>query len=64
MSSRKIKELSHPGLSHIEQECQESLIQGKIHMQQIQILIKLSFAELCDSRLSGLPPFDNLAIIY
>ena len=24
-------QLSHPGLSHIEQECQESLIQGKIH---------------------------------
>ena len=27
-------QLSHPGLSHIEQECQESLIQGKIHSQQ------------------------------
>ena len=27
-------QLSHPGLSHIEQECQESLIQGKIHNQQ------------------------------
>ena len=27
-------QLSHPGLSHIEQECQESLIQGKIHDQQ------------------------------
>ena len=27
-------ELSHPGLSHTEQECQESLIQGKIHNQQ------------------------------
>ena len=26
-------ELSHPGLSHTEQECQESLIQGKIHNQ-------------------------------
>ena len=25
---------SHPGLSHIEQECQENLIQGKIHIQQ------------------------------
>ena len=24
-------QLSHPGLPHIEQECQESLIQGKIH---------------------------------
>ena len=26
--------LSHPGLPHIEQECQESLIQGKIRNQQ------------------------------
>ena len=31
-------QLSHPSLSHIEQECQESLIQGKIHVHiQIQI---------------------------
>ena len=27
-------QLSHPGLSHTEQECQKSLIQGKIHNQQ------------------------------
>ena len=27
-------QLSHRGLSHIEQECQENLIQGKIHIQQ------------------------------
>ena len=27
-------ESSHPGLSHTEQECQESLIQGKIDNQQ------------------------------
>ena len=27
-------QLSHPGLSHTEQECQESLIQGKIRNQQ------------------------------
>ena len=27
-------QLSHPGLSHTKQECQESLIQGKIHNQQ------------------------------
>ena len=26
-------QLSHPGLSHIEKECQERLIQGKIHSQ-------------------------------
>ena len=27
-------QLSHTSLSHTEQECQESLIQGKIHNQQ------------------------------
>ena len=27
-------QLSHPGLFHIEQECQESLIQEKSHIQQ------------------------------
>ena len=27
-------QMSHPSLSHTEQECQESLIQGKIHNQQ------------------------------
>ena len=30
-------QLSHLGLSHTEQECQESLIQGKIHNQQNSI---------------------------
>ena len=29
-----LNQLSHPGLSHTEQERQESLIQGKIHNQQ------------------------------
>ena len=29
-------QLSHPGLSYIEQECQESLIQRKIHNQKIR----------------------------
>ena len=33
-SHGEIARLSHPGLSHIEQECQESLIQEKIHNQQ------------------------------
>ena len=27
-------ELSHPSLSSIEPECQEKLVQGKIHIQQ------------------------------
>ena len=26
--------MSHPSFSHIEQECQGSLIQGRIHIQQ------------------------------
>ena len=29
-----------------------------------QIFIKLSLKELCDSKLSGLYPFDNMAIIH
>ena len=29
-----------------------------------QIFIKLSFRELCDSKLSRLHPFDNMAIIH
>ena len=32
LPSHKLRD--HAGLSHIEQECQESLIQGKIHNQQ------------------------------
>ena len=35
LSQRKCQnQLSHPGLSHTDQECQESSIQGKIHNQQ------------------------------
>ena len=30
--------------------------------RRLQILVKLSFRELCDSKLSGLHPFDNMAI--
>ena len=29
-----------------------------------QIFVKLSFRELCDSKLSGLHSFDNMAIIH
>ena len=29
-----------------------------------RIFIKLSFRELCGSKLSGLQPFDNIAIIH
>ena len=29
-----------------------------------QIFVKLSFRELCDSKLSGLHTFDNMAILH
>ena len=29
-----------------------------------QIFVKLSFSEFCDSKLSGLHAFDNMAIIH
>ena len=32
--SKKLNQLSNPNLSHIEQESQEGLIQGNIHIQQ------------------------------
>ena len=32
--------------------------------QRRQIFVKLSFRELCDSKLSGLHPFNNTAIIH
>ena len=32
--------------------------------QRPQIFVKLSFRELCGSKLSGLHPFDNMAIIH
>ena len=32
--------------------------------QRPRIFIKLSFRELCGSKLSGLHPFDNMAIIH
>ena len=32
--------------------------------QRPKIFVKLSFGELCDSKLSGLDPFDNMTIIH
>ena len=32
--------------------------------QKLQILVKLSFRELCDLKLSGLHPFDNMGKIH
>ena len=62
-------QLSHASLSHIEQECQDSLIQGKDSRstkleQRPRIFVKLSFRELYDSKLSGLHPFGNMAMIH
>ena len=46
-------QVRHPRLSHIEQEYEESLIQGKIHIQRRpRILVRLSFS--CGSKISGL----------
>ena len=60
--------MSYPSLSHIEPECQESFIQGKIHIQQNskegRLFIKLGFRESCDSKRSGLHLFDNMTIIH
>ena len=39
-------------------------LQSTTSEQRPQIFVKLSFRELCDSKLSGLHPFDNMAIIH
>ena len=59
---------SHPSLSYIKLECQENLIRRKIHSTNLEqrpwVLVKLSFIVLCDSKLSGLHPFNNMVIIH
>ena len=53
-------------MSHIEQECRESLIQEKILIQQnLKENFEYSFVEFSFrvSVLSGLHPFDNISII-
>ena len=59
--------MNHPGLSHIEQKYQKSLrkdSQWAKFEQRPQVFAKLSLRELCDSELSGLHLFDNMAIIH
>ena len=62
-------QLSHPGLSHIraitsgEFDSREDSQSTKFERRP-QIFVKLSFRELCDSKLSGLHAFDNMAIIH
>ena len=38
--------------------------QSTKYEQRPQIFIKVSFREVCDSKLSGLHTFDNMAIIH
>ena len=63
----QLSQLSHPGLSHAEQECQEfdstKDSQSTKFEWRPQVYVKLSFRELWNSKLSGLHAFDNMAII-
>ena len=54
-------QLSHQDLLHIEQECQESLMQGKIHNQQNlnNGLRIMQFKRVMQFKLSGLHAFDD-----
>ena len=62
-------QLSHPGLPHIKARMSGEFdsrkdLQSIKFEQRPQIFVKLSFRELCDSKLSDLHAFDNMAIIY
>ena len=59
-------QLSHPGLPHrakmsgefdSRKDSQSTKFEGRP-----RIFVKLSFRQLCDSKSSGLLPFDNIAI--
>ena len=62
-------QLSHPGLTHIEQECFKKEFDSRKDSQSTkfewkpQIFVKWSFRELYNSKLSGLHAFNNMAII-
>ena len=62
-----MNQLNHPSLSHIEQECQVSDSRKDSQSTKFErgprIIVKLSFRRLLDSKLFGLYPFDNMAII-
>ena len=60
-------QLCNPSFFHIEQDCQESLNQEKICNQQSSnegLKYLLNFRELFDSKVSGLHPCDNMAMIH
>ena len=58
--------LSHPSLSH-KRMLGEFDSRKDSHLTKFEqrpgIFVKLSFRELCDFKLPGLHPFDNVAII-
>ena len=54
------KQLSHPSLSHIEQD----LVWFKEKSKLNKIEQKPQIFELCDSKLSDLHRFDNMGIIH
>ena len=60
--------LSHPDLSHIARMSGEfesrKDSQSRKFERNLRIFVKLSLRELCDSKLSGLLTFDNMAIIH
>ena len=61
-------QLSHPGLSHTRARMSGVLysrkdLRSKKFGQRPQIFLKLSFRELCNSKLSGLYAF-NMVIIH
>ena len=55
-------QLSHPGLSGEFDSREDS--QSTEFERRPQIFVKLSFRELCDSKLSGFHAYDNMAIIH
>ena len=61
-------ELTNPGLSHIEEECRESLIQGNTcNQQNSNEGFEYSYSqalESCNSKLSDLHAVDNMIIIH
>ena len=69
-SHREIRQnqLRHPSLSHRARLSGEFDSRKELHSTKLerrpQIFVKLSFGEFCGSKLSGLHPFDNMAIMH
>ena len=56
--------LSHKLRHHAFEYQQNSTIQSTKFERRPRIFVKLSFRELCNSKLSGLHAFDNMVIIH